>query len=147
EMLTLASLYVDSLDGDAAARALQDVLAYDPQNLRAREMLHELGYEVIDEPAEDTQGTEEYLEDYAPSDPQQVAAPLPPRSGYEAYDHDAPLPSYDLEEIGPSDVSHAYEQPRGGAPMQMRGDIGEIDDPFGPDASAPLPSFPLDAEP
>src|SRR5688500_11589036 len=48
-MLVIASLYVDSLDGDSAARALQDVLAFDPQNARAIEMLQELGYEIVDE--------------------------------------------------------------------------------------------------
>ncbi len=49
EMLVIASLYVDALDGESAARALQDVLAFDPQNLRAIEMLQELGYEIVDE--------------------------------------------------------------------------------------------------
>ena len=92
EMLDLATLYVDSLDGDAAARCLQDVLAYDPPNLRARAMLHELGYEVIDEP-------QEAAPEYAASDPQIVAAPLPPR-GREGYSPDAPLPSFELEELG-----------------------------------------------
>ena len=100
EMLDLATLYVDSLDGETAARCLQDVLAYDPPNQRARAMLYELGYEVIDEPQEPVQ-------DYAPSDPQMVAAPLPPRGAAEkqAYASEAPLPSYELEEVGPADVA------------------------------------------
>src|SRR6185436_15083100 len=49
EMLLIASLYIDALDGESAARALQDVLAFDPQNARAIEMLQELGYEIVDE--------------------------------------------------------------------------------------------------
>jgi tetratricopeptide (TPR) repeat protein len=49
EMLAIAGLYVDALDGESAARALQDVLAFDPQNRRAIEMLQELGYEIVDE--------------------------------------------------------------------------------------------------
>ena len=49
EMLVIAALYIDSLDGESAARALQDVLAFDPQNARAIEMLQELGYEIVDE--------------------------------------------------------------------------------------------------
>jgi tetratricopeptide (TPR) repeat protein len=49
EMLAIAGLYVDALDGESAARALQDVLAFDPQNARAIEMLQELGYEIVDE--------------------------------------------------------------------------------------------------
>ncbi len=172
EMLTLASLYVDSLDGDAAARALQDVLAYDPQNYRARQMLAELGYEVIDEP--------EPQPEELNSIPEQTAAPQPARGGpYAAthgraldhhrdiYDRDsgdinAPLPSYDLDEVGPAE-GNGYGDARGrgtrGAPQPSRRDAGgaatrmargsfdEIDDPFGADASAPLPSFPLDQGP
>ncbi len=93
EMLDLAALYVDSLDGDAAARCLQDVLAYDPPNLRARAMLHELGYEVIDDPpAQAEEEPHDIGAEYSPSDPEMVAAPLPPRSqgGY----GEAPLPAY-----------------------------------------------------
>ncbi|MGO8996475.1 MAG: hypothetical protein ACLQVI_24435 [Polyangiaceae bacterium] len=155
EMLDLATLYVDSLDGETAARCLQDVLAYDPPNQRARAMLYELGYEVIDEPQEPVQ-------DYAPSDPQMVAAPLPPRGAAEkqAYASEAPLPSYELEEVGPADVAPppppAYSDrsirtapgappQHRSAPAQARGDLGDIDDPFG--AGEPLPSFPLEGGP
>ena len=77
--------------GDAAARCLQDVLAYDPPNQRARTMLHELGYEVIDE------AQEAAPPEYAPSDPEMVAAPLAPR-GQGGYG-EAPLPAYELEEL------------------------------------------------
>ena len=75
-------------------------------------MLHELGYEVIDEPQAEPEEVNslDYVEEYAPSVPDQVAAPMPAR-GYDAYDNDAPLPSYDLEEIGPADVSNAYSDP------------------------------------
>lgn len=69
EMLRIATLYVDALDGESAARALQDVLAFDPQNARAIDMLQELGYEIVEEEEED-----------------ELAG-----SG------DAPLPAYDLE--------------------------------------------------
>jgi tetratricopeptide (TPR) repeat protein len=136
EMLDLAALFVDSLDGDAAARCLQDVLAYDPPNLRARAMLNELGYEVIDEP-------QEAVQEYAPSDPEMIAAPQPPRStGY----GDAPLPSYELDDLGPPEPMRGVSPPRG-APAQARGrrDLDDIDDPFA--GGEPLPSFPLDAGP
>ena len=98
EMIVLASLYVDSLDGEAAARSLQDVLAYDPPNLRARQMLHELsGYEVIDEPdrrrdpaGHATRRARSGIRDAA-------ARPNAPRyDGHDGYDPSAPLPSYDL---------------------------------------------------
>jgi tetratricopeptide (TPR) repeat protein len=149
EMLDLAALYVDSLDGDAAARCLQDVLAYDPPNQRARAMLHELGYEVIDEPQP------EPMEEYAPSDPQMVAAPQPAR----AYGDD-PLPAYELDEppaievpAAPQAYSDRSIRTAPGAPpqhrpsqAQARRELEDIDDPFG-GGGEPLPSFPLEGVP
>jgi tetratricopeptide (TPR) repeat protein len=163
EMLDLATLYVDSLDADAAARCLQDVLAYDPPNLRARAMLHELGYEVIDEeqPAQDGQ---EAADDYAPSDQELVAAPQAPRGGYPTRQEEqltpygeTPLPSYDFEEAEPLEEPLAEPEPElaagaggGGydprlmhpAPQPAIRGLGSIDDPFG--TGEPLPSFPLE---
>lgn len=107
-MLSLASLFVDALDGDSAARTLQDVLAYDPQNPRAIELLRELGYEVVDENTE---------------------LPQDEATGAEGYDDASRLPSYDLEEMGPEDVSSQYGD---GNQVVVRGQ------------AAPLPSFSLD---
>lgn len=107
-MLSLASLFVDALDGDSAARTLQDVLAYDPQNPRAIELLRELGYEVVDENTE---------------------LPQDEATGAEGYDDASRLPSYDLEEMGPEDVSNQYGD---GNQVVVRGE------------AAPLPSFSLD---
>ena len=127
EMLDLAALYVEALDGDAAARCLQDVLAYDPPNARARQMLHELGYEVIDEPQDGNQdgqmgqAPEEQLLDeppapdammmpaeYAPSEPQRASAP--------SLRATSPTTSRCrrtiLEEVGPADISEAYKRDR-----------------------------------
>jgi tetratricopeptide (TPR) repeat protein len=116
EMLVIASLYIDSLDGDSAARALQDVLAFDPQNARAIEMLQELGYEIVDE--------------------NEGAAPEGETAEGEAYepqpDHHEPLPSYDLEEMGAADVSPQYADDR---QVYINRGVPEGDD---------LPSFPLD---
>jgi len=115
EMLAIAGLYVDALDGDSAARALQDVLAFDPENARAIEMLQELGYEIVDE------GQEGQLEgDAEPAyegDPEMAAQ--------------EPLPSYDLEGVGPEHVSGGFRA----AEADTGADFG------GDDA---LPSFPLD---
>ncbi len=142
-MLGLASLQIDGLDGDAAARTLQELLEIDPDNRRATEMLRELGYELVEEP----------------SSSQQEAAPerLPPMRGelqsQSSYDPEAPLPSYDLEEIGPEDVAlRSYSEPAvraaaasATASQQTRPPaLDDMDDPFG---EAPLPSFPLDAAP
>ncbi len=141
-MLGLASLQVDGLDGDSAARTLQELLEIDPENTRATEMLRELGYELVEEP---------------PSAQQEAAVEkLPPMRGEYAsassYDPEAPLPSYDLEEIGPEDVAlRSYSEPnqRAAQPatstQQTRSAaLDDVDDPFG---EAPLPSFPLDSAP
>jgi len=91
EMLVIASLYVDAQDTESAAHALEDVLAFDPQNARAIELLGELGYEIVDE--NESQATE-----------------IPEIE----YDNAAePLPAYDIEE---PDVStgdrESHEQAR-----------------------------------
>ncbi|MBX3202266.1 MAG: tetratricopeptide repeat protein [Labilithrix sp.] len=127
-MLGIASLYVDALDGESAARALQDVLAFDPTNARAIEMLQELGYEIVDENEEGVEGQE-----------------LETDGAYgDAGEHDARLPSYDLEEMGPADVSPQYADERqihiGRGVSQNAAAYGE-GDALGGDA---LPSFPLD---
>jgi tetratricopeptide (TPR) repeat protein len=141
-MLSLAGLQIDGLDGDAAARTLQELLEIDPDNVRATEMLRELGYELVEEPSSTQQ--------------QAAVEKLPPMRGEYAsassYDPEAPLPSYDLEEIGPEDVAlRSYSEPSvraaqpAGATQQTRAAVlDDMDDPFG---EAPLPSFPLDPAP
>jgi tetratricopeptide (TPR) repeat protein len=49
EMLEISSMYITAFDSESAARALQDVLAFDPTNARAIAMLQELGYEIVEE--------------------------------------------------------------------------------------------------
>jgi tetratricopeptide (TPR) repeat protein len=117
EMLAMASLFIDALDGEGAARMLQDVLTVDPQNDRAIEMLRELGYEYVDE------------SEPAPTDLTEAQAE--PAVRYDYAQQEAPLPSYDLEEIGPEDVSNEYSDPRVILSPQMTAD-------------GPLPSFPLE---
>jgi tetratricopeptide (TPR) repeat protein len=134
-MLGLASLEIDGLDGESAARTLQDVLAIDPTNQRATAMLHELGYELVEEPASSIPdiGPDEYVEGE------------PARGEFDGYDPEAPLPSYDLEEIGPEDVamrSHSDPGTRAAAAQgAARAGLDAIDDPF---SEGPLPSFPLE---
>ena len=143
-MLDLAHLQIDGLDGDGAARTLQELLEIDPHNARAADMLRELGYELVEEPSSPSVATN--------------VEKLPPMRGEYAssssYDPEAPLPSYDLEEIGPEDVAlRSYSEPsqRAASPAHqsqqtaaMGGVIDEMDDPFG---EAPLPSFPLEQSP
>ncbi|MGO9837918.1 MAG: tetratricopeptide repeat protein [Polyangiaceae bacterium] len=139
ELIVIAELYLDALDGDAAARVLQDALAIEPENERASSMLHELGYELVEESQ--------------PSVTQQGGPPSgsPMRPQYASYDPEAPLPSYDLEEIGPEDVAlRAKSEPSmrtvAVAPTfeARSGGMDDIDDPFG---DSPLPRFPLEPPP
>ena len=130
-MLSLAGIEIDGLDGDGAARTLQDVLLIDPGNERATSMLHELGYELVEEPSSTPDLGEE-------------AGTYGGQPAFARNEPEPPLPSYDLEEIGPEDVSaHSYRAPsRSAAPDgAARGMIDAIDDPFG---EGPLPSFPLE---
>ena len=125
EMLVIASLYVDALDGDSAARALQDVLAFDPQNARAIEMLQELGYEIVDENEEAQQVEEVDAGQY-----EEVADPNDGR--LPAYDLDDPQAQYD-------DNGQAHYGARDSLSPSV--EAQEIDYEGGDDA---LPAFPLD---
>jgi tetratricopeptide (TPR) repeat protein len=126
QMILLAELLVEGLDGEAAAHSLQDALALDPDNQVAARMLGDLGYELIEEPL--------------PSgDLQEEGSELPAGRPAQSSSPEAPLPSYDLEEIGPDDVAAT-----GAMPAARRADIGSIDDPFG-DGS--LPAYPLEVAP
>jgi tetratricopeptide (TPR) repeat protein len=159
EMIAIAELLIDGLDGEAAAHSLQEALAIDPDNQRAAAMLRELGYELVEEP--------EPYEVTAQGDPRPPSA----RARTSSYDPEAPLPSYDLEEIGPEEVaarrpsssdlselndpnmrtvvgsldgSERVQPPPSARRANAATNMGEIDDPFGDGA---LPSFPLDAPP
>ena len=117
EMLVIAALYIDSLDGESAARALQDVLAFDPQNARAIEMLQELGYEIVDE--NEALGGEPAVE-----------------AGYETADAESSaLPSYDLD----NGENAQYADDR-----QMYVGREAAKDELADDGHDSLPSFPLD---
>jgi tetratricopeptide (TPR) repeat protein len=127
-MLVIAGLLIDSLDGETAARTLQDVLALEPSNQRASEMLQELGYELVEEP-----GSQERI----PASERPGPGPMRPEYHSQT--------SYDLEEIGPEDVAmRSYSEPSMRTAVARPPQIDDMDDPFG---EAPLPSFPLDAPP
>jgi tetratricopeptide (TPR) repeat protein len=117
EMLVIASLYVEALDGDSAARALQDVLAFDPANARAIEMLQELGYEIVDENEEAAAEEQGAHDEYADAS-QQGGLPA-----YEMDDAPAVTPEEYAEEQGMQAVATQPPSATGGSA---------------------LPSFPLD---
>jgi tetratricopeptide (TPR) repeat protein len=142
-MIALAELLVEGLDGEAGARMLQEALTLEPDNERANKMLRGLGYELVEEPDGDR--------DSEGDDARTMIG--------QGYDPEAPLPSYDLEEIGPEDVARrSYSEPsirtmavaqqastRQGPPPppRRRPSVADIDDPF----TDPLPSFPLEGAP
>ena len=122
QMLAFARWLATSEDVEAAARILDEVLLLEPAEPDALAMLRELGYAVPGDEADEAGA--EYQ-----ANPQQEQAQSQP-----GYDPNAPLPSYDFEEVGAADaLSH-----RSFAPSQL-------DDPFDV-GNAPLPSFPMDED-
>ncbi|MBK8253198.1 MAG: tetratricopeptide repeat protein [Polyangiaceae bacterium] len=104
EMLAFARRLAETEDVEGAARVLDEVLLLEPTHAEAMALLGELGYAV----------------------PGIEAAPAEP-----SYDPNAPLPSYDLDDLSQPgrEQSPAFDG---------------LDDPFGGDM--PLPSFPIDDE-
>ncbi|MFT3767726.1 MAG: tetratricopeptide repeat protein [Minicystis sp.] len=117
QMLSFARWLAQSSDVDGAARILDEVLLLEPGQADALDMLRELGYAVPTEEA---------------ADPAAAAWP----AQQHGYDPGAPLPSYDLEEVGPG---AALAPHRDFAPSQL-------DDPFSV-GDAPLPAYELDDAP
>ncbi len=129
QMVQIAELLVEGLDGEAAARMLQEALSYEPENAVATKMLRELGYELVEETDDGAPASRDSQDDEAHTT---IGRP---------YDPEAPLPSYDLEEIGPEDVARrSYSEANVPAGA---GRVDAIDDPF----ADPLPSYPLDSAP
>jgi tetratricopeptide (TPR) repeat protein len=131
QMIQIAALLVEGSDGEGAARMLQEALALEPQNAAATAMLRELGYELVEESDDAGPSNRDSHDDEVGSTRNQP------------YDPEAPLPSYDLEEIGPEDVARrSYSEPSVRAAAPVTGPpLDGIDDPFG----EPLPSFPLES--
>lgn len=136
EMFALAAIALDALDAEGAIEHLLTVLRVVPGHPRAIEMLAELGYEV---PAAEPTATftEPTIQDAQPG----YAYPeIPAQPEYRpGYDANAPLPSYDLEEIGPSEAMSPGSYDVRGPDQQPAAAEG-----FGDEA--PLPSFPMDDE-
>jgi len=112
EAVVVATLELEAGRFDAAKAAARDALRLVPDHTEALGLLGSLG-----EPAP---GAWEH------------PSPPPPAPSLQAYDPQAPLPSYDLEEVS--------------AALAMGADLDGVDDPFGDLGNAPLPSFPLGGE-
>jgi tetratricopeptide (TPR) repeat protein len=136
QMLGFARWLEHDGDVEGAARLLDEVLLLEPEQADALAMLRELGYAVGPEA-------------YADASPGSTAShPFAPPGGGDPYDPNAPLPSYDLEEISAVEaLSHrpatsAYPGSPSYSPQAFV--AAELDDPFG--EGAPLPSFQLEDE-
>ncbi|WP_394822406.1 tetratricopeptide repeat protein [Pendulispora albinea] len=177
EAFALASLQLDRLDGEGAARSLSEILAFDPGNERAFDMLRELGYEAPLSAFPDTRRSPDSSSPPPSSERASSERAVPEeqharRASFDdlgdLYDPDAPLPTYELDELGTGDIEASMfteeTLPRGSLPFDRRAQIptptavqgdptlgrraklGElaIDDPFG-SSELPLPEFPLEA--
>jgi tetratricopeptide (TPR) repeat protein len=127
ETLNMATLQLDSGDIGQTEALIYEVLEIEPEHPEALAMLEHIA------PAQ-TGYTE------ADDGRTRVNAPRDVSLAIDGYDPDAPLPSYDLEEVGAeqamnSEPARAFSQ-RPGFDVQ--------DDPF--EADQPLPSFPLGSE-
>jgi tetratricopeptide (TPR) repeat protein len=129
-------------DVEGAARLLDEVLLLEPEQPDALEMLREFGYSVGDEGYEPENEGDEY-----DATVQREAFPSAGSYGdipQDAYDPNAPLPSYDLEDLGSASPipqhGHASSPFLAGRPFIP----SQLDDPFGTDA--PLPSYPIDED-
>ncbi|MCC6215538.1 MAG: tetratricopeptide repeat protein [Polyangiaceae bacterium] len=134
EAITLAAIALDDGDTQRAELLLYEVLDQEPDHPVALEMLHQL-----------STGAEGYT-DEAETAEADVAAPLPPARGrlasledpFEGFEPEAPLPSYDLEDLGGQRAALAAVLAR---PVVT----DSVDDPFAEESA--LPSFPLGEAP
>ena len=140
QMLSFARWLEHDGDVEGAARLLDEVLLLEPGQPDALGMLRDLGYAV---------GPEAYAEVPSGFAPTSTGPhPFAPPGGGDPYDPNAPLPSYDLEEISAVEaLSHRPSPAAYGASPSYSPQAfapAELDDPFGGDA--PLPSFQLEEE-
>lgn len=129
QMLGFARWLAQNEDVEGAARVLDEALLLEPNQPEAHAMLRELGYSVGPSAFPEAEYAQDGYE-------QAYAQPVEPRGA--GYDPNAPLPSYDLEEISAVDVLE--RRPTGDGSGRA---APPLDEPFG---DAPLPSFPMDEE-
>jgi tetratricopeptide (TPR) repeat protein len=131
EMISLAAIYIDRGEPHLAEAELYQVLEVEPGHATAFEILEQLsgvGGEATSPTADFTPYTDE------PYDTTTALVVEPPLVR-EPYDSEAPLPSYDLEEVSASSA------------MAERTDyetdpLDDVDDPFGAGPpGGPLPSY------
>jgi len=128
ETLNMASLQLDNGDLAQTEALVYEVLEIEPEHPEALAMLDQLVPGQVRYGEEDDGRT-------------RVQAPRDILPSSDGYDPDAPLPSYDLEEIGAEQAMNSEP----GRSFLARASFEQPDDPFEQDQ--PLPSFPLGSEP
>ena len=131
ETLNMASLQLDNGDIAQTEALVYEVLEIEPEHPEALAMLEHIAPgQVAPRGYVETDTGRTRLE--------------PPRDmiqSVDSYDPDAPLPSYDLEEIGAEQAMNSEP----GRSFLSRQSFDVQDDPF--EADGPLPSFPMGSEP
>ncbi len=128
ETLNMASLQLDNGDIAQTEALIYEVLEIEPEHPEALAMLEHIapaqtGYNDADDGRT------------------RLQAPRDMAHSVDSYDPDAPLPSYDLEEIGAEQAMNSEP----GRSFLQRQAFDVQDDPF--EADQPLPSFPMGSEP
>ena len=131
ETLNMASLQLDNGDIPQTEALIYEVLEIEPEHPEALAMLEHIAPgQVAPRGYTETDTGRTRLE--------------PPRDmipSSDSYDPDAPLPSYDLEEVGAEQAMNSEP----GRSFLSRQSFDVQDDPF--EADGPLPSFPMGSEP
>ena len=122
ETLNMASLQLDNGDLSQTEALIYEVLEIEPGHPEALALLEHIAPGRVGE-AEAARARLQMPRDLAASN--------------EGYDPDAPLPSYDLEEVGAEQAMNSDPQ----SSFLQRQAFEVQDDPF--EADAPLPSFPI----
>jgi tetratricopeptide (TPR) repeat protein len=116
ETVNLAALHLDRGEHPEAEALLREVLEVEPTHAAALAMLEQVGSPLA--PAETTSTT---------------STGNPPV--LDTFDPDAPLPSYDLEEVGADQALHRGTTNTTGPKLLI------VDEPFLPEEARPLPSY------
>ncbi|HEX7450994.1 MAG TPA: tetratricopeptide repeat protein [Polyangiaceae bacterium] len=128
ETLNMASLQLDNGDLAQTEALIYEVLEIEPEHPEALAMLEHIAPAQVGYAETDDGRT-------------RVQAPRDMAHSVDGYDPDAPLPSYDLEEIGAEQAMNSEP----GRSFLQRPTFDVQDDPF--EADQPLPSFPMGSEP
>ena len=126
ETLNMASLHLDAGDIAQTEALIYEVLEIEPEHPEALAMLEHIAPDRVRYDDAPLRTRAQAARDVAPST--------------DGYDPDAPLPSYDLEEVSAEQAMNSDSR----ISYAQRQAFDVQDDPF--EADAPLPSFPISSE-